>query len=99
MWIVMTASAALPKSCMGTYRRIALVQLTQEYTARNWRPKMISSRARGVVRLIDLGHHNVGQTPRAAYQRTLVLAEERAHALNNTAPADAGELMSWGGSA
>src|SRR4249920_3537810 len=99
MWIVMTSCAAMPSSCKGTYRRVAIVQLTQKYTARNLRPKMISARARGVVRLMDLGHHNVGKTPRAAYQRTLAEAEKRAYQLNNTAPADAGELMSWGGSA
>ena len=47
-----------------------------------------------------MGHHNVGLTPRCAYQRTLKLAQERADKLNNSLPETwLGEVMTWGGSA
>jgi hypothetical protein len=51
--------------------------------------------------VIDLGHHNVGSTPRAAYQRALAEAERRAEALNNAPTVEAGDelLASWCGSA
>lgn len=101
MWVVMTSSAQMPNSCWGKYRRVALVLLTQEYTARNMRPAMISSRARGVVRLEDMGHHSVGKTDRCAYARTLKEATRRAHDLNNAPCTSQYDemLMSWGGSA
>lgn len=69
MYIVMTSSAKMPSSCKGTYANVAVVQITPEFAAESKRPSMISERARGVVRVIHLGHHNVGKTPRCAYQR------------------------------
>jgi hypothetical protein len=81
-WIVMTACAAMPSSCKGTYRRVALVQLTPEYAAENKRPLMISDRARGVKQLRDLGRHNVGKTDRCAYACILREAEAEAVKLN-----------------
>jgi hypothetical protein len=99
MWIVMTSAAHMPNSCKGRYRRVALVQLSQYYTANNLEPKMISERARGVLRLIDMGHHNVGTTPRCAYHRTLVTAHARVDRLNNEAPEAVGDLLSSWGSA
>jgi hypothetical protein len=96
MWVVMTSSAQMPSKCWGQYRRVALVQLTQEYTAKDWRPKMISDRARGVVRLIDYGHHNVGMTERCAYRRTLAQAEARARELNTVPEITPDMLISYG---
>ena len=96
MWVVMTSSANMPSSCWGQYRRVALVQLTQEYTAKNWRPAMISTRARGVVRLIDYGHQNVGKTERCAYRRALKAAEARAKELNNLPEVSPDMLISYG---
>ena len=99
-WIVMTASAAMPQSCKGTYRRVALVHLTQNYTANNRRPAMISERARGVLQVIDMGKHWVGKTERCAYARACKEAERRALQLNTAAPAAHGDLLlTWGGSA
>jgi hypothetical protein len=95
MWIVMTSSAQMPSKCWGQYRRVALVQLTQEYTAKDWRPKMLSVRARGVVRLIDYGHHNVGLTERCAYRRTLKEAEARAKELNTVPEITPDMLISY----
>lgn len=100
MWTVLTSSAKMPQSCRGRYRNVALVKLTQEYTAKGLLPAMISERARGVLRIIRMGHYHVGETERGAYQKALTEANDRAHRLNNTHPeAIAGEIMTWGGSA
>lgn len=97
MWVVMTSSAQMPSSCRGRYRRVALVQLCQEYTAKNLRPAMISDRARGVLQVRDLGKHSVGRTDRCAYARALASAAAMAEQLNNSMPEAHGEmLMSFG---
>lgn len=82
-WIVMTA-AAKTSYRRGVYRRVALVELTPDYAAQSLLPKMISPRAKGVIRLVDLGRHSVGKTSRAAYQRTLAEAERQVTVLNRT---------------
>ncbi len=101
MWIVITSSAAMPASCWGRYRRVALAQLDQHSTARNIEPARISVYSRGVMRMIDMGKHNVGKTERGAYQRALLEARRRAVALNDAPTVEAGDelLASWGGSA
>jgi hypothetical protein len=101
MWIVMTSSAKMPTSVKSPYRNVAVVKLSQEYTARDLKPKMISIYARGVVRLHHLGHHHAGRTVKAsAYERALAEAQRRAFELNNSQPLAEGELLaSWGGSA
>jgi hypothetical protein len=101
MWIVMTSSAAMPSSCKGTYRNVALVQLTQEYAANGWEPKMISSRARGVLRIGQIWTRlSVGKSLRAAYNARLDWAEKEAVKLNNSHPdALAEHMLTWGGSA
>jgi hypothetical protein len=101
MWIVMTSSAKMPNSCWGRYRNIAIVEVGYYDYNRGSRPAMISTRARNVLRVRNLGHHNVGKTERCAYRRALADAERLAYQLNNTPTVEAGEdiLMSWGGSA
>ena len=100
MWIVMTSAACMPQSCKGRYRNVALVQLNQHYTAHDLCPAMISERARGVLRVIRMGHHSVGKTVRCAYARALVEAERRAAELNNAAPTEVDALLfTWGESA
>lgn len=107
MWIVMTSSAKMPNSCWGQYRNVALVHINQEYTANGKQPKIISERARGVVRLstmrsavIHMGHFHFGRTLRSAYHRAFAEARRRATVLNNLAPqAQASEIVTWGGSA
>lgn len=72
-FIVMTSSAKMPQSCWGTYRNVAVLEVEAGAS-----PKMISKRARGVVRIIrHYGPQNVGSTERCAYERTLL----DAHAL------------------
>ena len=46
-FIVMERTASMPRSCWGTYRRIVVVEVLQGNV-----PKMISPRARGMVRII-----------------------------------------------
>ena len=101
MWIVMTSVAKMPMTCLGRYRRVALVQLDQYHIARDLRPARISERTKGILRLINMGKHSVGKTPRAAYQRTLTEAERRAET-QQRADRRGGRRtagMSWGGSA
>lgn len=84
MHIVMTASASMPSSCKGRYGKVAVVQLTQEYTAQGKRPKMISDRARGILRIVwQSGPQNMGSTERCGYARALAEARRYAEDLNN----------------
>jgi hypothetical protein len=100
MYIVMTSKAAMPGSCRGNYRRVAVLNVLSYDYNRGFRPAMISERARGVLRVIDLGHHSVGKTERCAYQRALARAEAMATALNNAGDAATVEdIIGAGGSA
>lgn len=68
---VMTAAAAMPRSCWGTYRRVAVVEHLPGVV-----PAMISERARGVVRVVETWEKcNVGKTERSAYAVALREAE------------------------
>jgi hypothetical protein len=78
MWIVMTASAQMPASCHGRYRKIALVELTEDGTddfVKGWHPPRIDSRIKGIARIEQLGPYHVGTTDRGAYQRALAEAQ------------------------
>jgi hypothetical protein len=98
MHIVMTASAKMPSSCKGRYGKVAVVQLTQEYTAQGKRPKMISDRARGVLRIVwQSAPQNMGRTPKCGFQRALAEAQRYAEELNNVRDvADAATLIAPG---
>lgn len=50
-FIIMTAAACMPGTCWGEYGRIAVVELEPGTTEA---PKMISTRARGVRRIVSL---------------------------------------------
>jgi len=70
-YIIMTASAHMPNSCWGIYRRVALVEVEKGVE-----PKMISERARGVVRIVRTWENlNVGTTDKCAYRRALAEAK------------------------
>ena len=71
-YIVMTSSARVPSTNPGNYRNVAVVETDGMTT-----PKMISERARGVVRIVaHWGKCNVGKTERGAYQRALAEAAD-----------------------
>jgi hypothetical protein len=87
MYVVMTSTAKMPASVRAPYRRVAVVQLTPDYAAANRLPKMISERARGVVRVIDFGKFPAaGSTPRSGLVSALQRAEEMARGLNAGRP-------------
>jgi hypothetical protein len=102
MHIVMESSAHMPASCKAAYRRIAVVQLTQEYAAHNHLPKFISERAHGVLRI---AHEwapvpAAGKTERSGLQRTRDAARQLAWALNNSSDqATIDQIIGAGGSA
>jgi hypothetical protein len=100
MHVVMTSSAK-PKGRFGRYGNVAVVQLNQEYTAKNWRPKMISEHAKGVLRIVrHYGRRSMGKTERCDYAMTLKAAEELAYRLNNVPDlADIEAIIGAGGSA
>ena len=78
MWIVMTATAQMPLSCKGNYRKIALVKLTKAGAnahSGGWIPPKIDTRHHCIEKVVQLGSHNVGKTDKGAYQRTLAQAE------------------------
>lgn len=79
MWLVMTASAQMPASCKGRYRKIALIELTEaganDY-AKGWRPVRIDPRILGIKKIEKLGPYHVGQTDRGAYQKALAEATQ-----------------------
>ena len=69
----------MPGTCMGHYRNVALCEVLCDDDGVPVTPKMISDRARGMVRVVQhYGPQNVGTTSRCAYQRTLVEAEAEA---------------------
>ena len=78
--VAMSACARMPASCRGQYRRAALVIVDTDVCAI---PKMISERARGVVRLIDsTGGLHVGRTEKGAWQRKMTNMERIARIIN-----------------
>jgi hypothetical protein len=79
MYVVMTS-----RKTPGCYLRVAVVQITPEYAALNQLPKMISERAKGVVRVIDLGAYPAtGKTPRSGLMSALARAEVMIRELNS----------------
>ena len=76
-FIVMTSSASMPASVKSPYRHVAVVETDGTV------PKMISERARGMVRIVERwGPAFVGRTERCAYQVALREAEAIAAELN-----------------
>jgi hypothetical protein len=85
MHIVMEASAQVPSSWkwQRPMRKVAVVELTDEYAASGERPKMISDRAKGVAKIVEVWDRlNVGKTDKCAYRVTLKEAQELAMRLN-----------------
>ena len=92
---LMTASAQMPQSCWGTYRRIAIVQVETADTE----PAMISERAIGVVRIVATWEKlNVGKTDRCAYRKALKEAEKMLSDLRNEHSDSSRCLALWSGS-
>jgi hypothetical protein len=85
-YIVMTASAQMPSSCRGVYKRVAVVELNTDYIDKGIRPLMISPTAQGVRRIVETWERcNVGSTERSAYAVAMREAEALAAKLNSEA--------------
>ena len=77
-YIVMTASAKMPSSCKGQYRRVAVVEAEPGVV-----PAMISERAKGLVRIVQTWEAcSVGKTERSAFARAKAEADAMAARLN-----------------
>lgn len=81
-FIVMTAAAFMPASCMGRYGKVAVCEVYAGI-----KPKMISERAKGMVRIVALKDklHAGNGGPRTAYAKALADAERLCAALNREA--------------
>lgn len=81
-FIVQTASAYMPSSCWGVYRRVGVLEV--DLGLRH--VSQISERARGCARVVRTWERlNVGKTARCAYDRALDEAERLAAELNAAA--------------
>ena len=78
MWIVMTASAHMPSTCRGKYRKVALVEVKDPADM----PSRIDERDRRIVQVRHQGNHHFGKTDRGAYQRALARANAECIKLN-----------------
>jgi len=80
----MTATAKMPASCWGSYRRVAVIELTPDAAAAGLLPGLISDRPKTVCRIVRTWEKlHVGSTDRCAYSRALVEAEALATSLNS----------------
>lgn len=82
--IVQTASANMPSSCWGKYGRIAVLEIDETQLPQGKaRPSMISTHARGVVRVVRTWERlNIGITDRCAFERALKEAKALRDKLN-----------------
>jgi hypothetical protein len=81
-YMVLTASTTPASTCRGTYARVGLAELEPGFAGR---PKMISDRARGVVRIVATWENcNVGKTDRCAFHRAIAEAEKLAETMRAT---------------
>lgn len=77
MFILKTASAKMPNSCWGRYGKIAVMEVERDV-----QPAMISERAKGVIRIVELWDKlNMGG-PKSAYALALVEAKALYNKLN-----------------
>jgi hypothetical protein len=82
-YIVKTASARMPSSCWGRYGKIAVLEVEEDRDLDE--PRIISERARGVVRVVEVWDRlHVGKTARCAFARALREAEALADKLNGS---------------
>jgi len=78
-YIVQDATAQMPSSCRGRYRRVAVLEVAEGVKSAS----MISERAKDVVRVVKTWEKlNVGKTDRCAFRIALAEAEALAERLN-----------------
>lgn len=81
-YVVKASRAKMPATCWGTYRRVAVLEVE-----RGTKPRMISARARGVVRVVRTWERCADRGTNTAFARALREARELAAALNAEAAA------------
>jgi hypothetical protein len=93
-FIVMTAAAQMPASCRGRYGKVAVCEVETGV-----RPKMISARAKGMVRIVSLADKlHAGQGgPRTAYALAKADAERLCAGLNLEAAMQRNAAIEVGG--
>lgn len=92
-YIIKISAAKMPGSCWGIYRRIAILEVTADTES----VKMISERARGVVRIVHTWEKlHVGHTARCAFQRALTDAKACVERLTQAAAVKADALEEQG---
>jgi hypothetical protein len=79
-FIVMTASAKMPSSVRAPYMKVAVVEVEKGVI-----PKMISERAKGVVRIVSLQDRLHARGVDTAYTRALAEAQNEADRYNEEA--------------
>lgn len=81
-FIIMTSTAKMPSSVRSPYRNVAVVETD---LPEGEEPKMISTRARGVIRIVEMWERcNVGTSDRSAYAVALKSAHMLVEALEGT---------------
>jgi hypothetical protein len=90
-FIVKTASARMPQSCKGIYRRVAVLAIEPELDD----VAMISERARGCLEIVAEWDRlsASGTTLRSEYRRALIEAEAMAAALNADASRESAQAV------
>lgn len=77
-YVVKHSAARMPASCKGRYRHVAVMEV-----AEGVEPAMISTRARGVLRIVERWDRRfAGTSARCAFRRALAEAESLARQLN-----------------
>ena len=87
-FIVMTANAAMPASCKGRYGKVAVCEVEIGI-----RPKMISERAKGMVRIVSLRQPLHWGGPGSAFAKAKDDAERLAKGLNLEAAMKRGQAI------
>ena len=78
---IQTAAACMPGSCWGRYGKIAVIEVEAGYEQSI---RMISDRARGVVRVVRIWDRlHKGTTQRCAYARAMVEAKAMVSEMSN----------------
>ena len=87
--VVMDSAACMPGSCWGVYRRVAVVEVKRDEEGQPVKPRMISKRARGLVRIVETWEglnvgkvHRRGGKGRCAYTRAMAEAHALVEKLN-----------------
>jgi hypothetical protein len=76
-FVVMVSKAKMPSKCWGRYVRVAVLEVEGDVS-----PKMISNRARGVVRIVETWEKRNDAGPKSAGAIARAEAVELAKRLN-----------------